>query len=191
MQRLVRRGPDLDEIVDAHEKYLHRIQVKSMLLIPGLKVGSLVWSSYGLLLTARHAERVTGRVSVLQKAPADSSGDELVQTHSCEICGFLRTGYNDRPMTTRCSYFQDRLTRWMETEITRADGDSPIDPADLDTQQFIEIQASLSEHKRRFQEQVHALLRLLRIANDESLRALGDRINFNDHYSVTQMPFDY
>ena len=79
----------------------------------------------------------------------------------------------------------------MEAEINQADGESALEPSEESSHQFIDIQASLLEHKRRFQEQTYALLRLLRIANDESLRALGDRINFNDCYNAMQVPSDY
>jgi hypothetical protein len=93
----------------------------------------------------------------------------------------------------------------METEVNQTD--EGAGGTDLEqTHQFFEIQAALVEHKRQFkvgllklvafaciplielfaldQTYTHNLLRVLRTAKDESLRALGDRLNFNDYYNL-------
>ena len=81
VQRLSRRGPDLDEIVDAHENYLTMIQVKSTLLVPGHKGESLYHQKVQLVLQEMNSFRhthVSLRIPPSGKAIADS------------VCPFLR-----------------------------------------------------------------------------------------------------
>lgn len=70
----------------------------------------------------------------------------------------------------------------MEAEVHQSDGDLPVDGSHTEIK-FLEIQGALIEHKRRFQEHIISLLRLLRNAGDDSLRALGDRLDFHDFYA--------
>ncbi|KAI9013604.1 Spc98 family-domain-containing protein [Hyaloraphidium curvatum] len=141
MERLARRGPDLDAVVDAHEAYLASILVKSMLVIPDIK--------------------------------GESRYHKQLQSIFSEMIAFRHT--------------HSRLARWMETEMNQGDADGGSGPS---SHELIDIQAALENHKKRFQVDACELLGLLRTAKDDSLRALGDRLNFNDVYRVTAIPLD-